>query len=88
MCTNKRTASLFAADRAEQVLPIFEAAYPNDDRPRKAIAAARSVVSVAVARAAAFAAHAAARAATIHVATHAEHAAAYAAKARSVLKHG
>ena len=32
---------LFAADCAEFVLPIFEKEYPNDDRPRKAIQAAR-----------------------------------------------
>lgn len=32
---------LFRADVAELVLPIFEAKHPNDDRPRKAIAAAR-----------------------------------------------
>lgn len=32
---------LLAADLAEEVLPIFEKQYPNDDRPRKAICAAR-----------------------------------------------
>jgi hypothetical protein len=32
---------LFAADCAELVLPIYEKQYPNDDRPRKAIQAAR-----------------------------------------------
>ena len=61
----------FAADCAERVLPIFEGAYPTDDRPRKAIEAARSDASVAVARAAA----------TIHVAMHAAAAAAYAGRA-------
>jgi hypothetical protein len=39
---NDRTARLFAADCAERTLPIFERAYPGDDRPRKAIAAARA----------------------------------------------
>ena len=39
---NERTARLFAADCAERVLPIFEKAYPNDDRPRKAIEAGRA----------------------------------------------
>jgi len=39
---NRRICSLFAADCAESVLHIFEAAYPNDDRPRKAIAVARN----------------------------------------------
>jgi hypothetical protein len=32
---------LFAADCAESVLHIYEEQYPNDDRPRKAIQAAR-----------------------------------------------
>lgn len=31
----------FAAWCAEQVLPLFEAKYPDDDRPRRAIAVAR-----------------------------------------------
>ena len=31
----------FAADCAEMVLPIYEKRYPDDDRPRKAIQAAR-----------------------------------------------
>lgn len=38
---NDRTARLFAALCAERVLPIFETQYPNDDRPRKVIEAAR-----------------------------------------------
>ena len=33
---------LIAADFAERVLPLFEAQYPDDDRPRKAIEAARA----------------------------------------------
>ena len=33
---------LFAADCAEHVLPIYEAAYPGDGRPRRAIEAARA----------------------------------------------
>jgi hypothetical protein len=69
---------LFAADCVEQVLPIFESAYPTDDRPRKAIEAARSGASVPAARAAAVA--------TIHAAAHAPHAAAYAAKAALEVK--
>ena len=39
---NETTARLFAADCAEHVLPIFEKQHPGDDRPRKAIAAARA----------------------------------------------
>lgn len=38
---NDRTLRLFAADCAERTLHIFERDYPNDDRPRKAIEAAR-----------------------------------------------
>ena len=38
---NEKSARLFAADCAEKVLPIFESEYPEDDRPRKAIQAAR-----------------------------------------------
>lgn len=38
---NDKTARLFAADCAEHVLPIFEKKYPTDNRPRKAIQAAR-----------------------------------------------
>lgn len=33
--------ALFRADIAELVLPIFEEKYPDDDRPRKAVEAAR-----------------------------------------------
>jgi len=39
---NDHTARLFAADCAEHVLCFFEKAYPQDDRPRKAIDAARA----------------------------------------------
>jgi hypothetical protein len=39
---NDESARLFAADCAEDVLPIFEREYPDDDRPRKAIEAARA----------------------------------------------
>ena len=38
---NDRTARLFACECAERVLPIFEKHCPGDDRPRKAIEAAR-----------------------------------------------
>ncbi|NIO39568.1 MAG: hypothetical protein GTO41_04860, partial [Burkholderiales bacterium] len=38
---NDVTLRLFAADCAESVLHYFESKYPDDDRPRKAIAAAR-----------------------------------------------
>ena len=39
---NEGTMRLFAADCAERVLPLFEKERPNDDRPRKAIEAARA----------------------------------------------
>src|SRR3990167_4478029 len=38
---NEQSARLFAADCAEHVLPLWEA-YSDDDRPRRAIAAARA----------------------------------------------
>ncbi len=38
---NDRAARLFAADCAERVLPIFEAVYPDDARPRVAVETAR-----------------------------------------------
>jgi len=37
----KRLVVTFAADCAERVLPIFERAYPEDPRPREAIATVR-----------------------------------------------
>jgi hypothetical protein len=64
---NARTLRLFAADCAEHVLPHFATRYPNDDRPRKAIEAARQYangeIGHAIANAAASAASAAADAA-------------------------
>ena len=38
---NDRNLRLFAADCAERVLPIYERHYPDDGRPRNAIAIAR-----------------------------------------------
>ena len=38
---NDRTMRLFAADCAERVVTIYEKEYPDDDRPRLAIQAAR-----------------------------------------------
>jgi hypothetical protein len=60
-----RSQALWAADCAERVLPLFEEQYPDDDRPRRAIEAARAwargEIRVGEARTAALAAHAAAR---------------------------
>jgi len=64
----QRTLALWAADCAERVLGLCEVRQPHDDRPRKAIEAARAwargEINCTPARAAAVAAHAAARAAT------------------------
>ena len=54
---------LIAADFAERVLPLFEAEYPDDDRPRKAIEAARAFVRGEITKEQLDAAWAAARAA-------------------------
>lgn len=55
----------WAADCAEHTLPLYEEKYPNDDRPRNAIDAARNWlkgdIGVRDARKSAFATHAAAR---------------------------
>lgn len=61
-----RLLVLWAADCGEHVLPFFEKKHPQDDRPRKAIEAARAWVRGEIAcgavRAASVATHAAARA--------------------------
>ena len=69
----------FAADCAARVLPIFEAKFPDDDRPRKAIEAARLGAADADAAHAAYAAANAAHAAD--AAANAAYAAAAAADA-------
>ena len=60
-----RALVLWAADCAERVLPYFEEKHPKDDRPWKAIEAARAwtrgEIRVGPARVAGVAAHAAAR---------------------------
>jgi len=63
---DQRSMAIWAADCAERILPFFEAAYPQDDRPRKAIEACRTwvrtgVFRIAEIRGASLAAHAAAR---------------------------
>jgi hypothetical protein len=76
---DKDKLRLVAADFADRVLHIYESKYPNDDRPRKAIEAARSGSKYAAAYAAAYAAYAADAAA--YAAAHAAHADADAAAA-------
>ena len=63
---DQRLMATWAADCAERVLPLFEQAYPEDDRPRKTIEVCRTwvrtgVFKMADIRAASLAAHAAAR---------------------------
>jgi hypothetical protein len=63
---DQRLMATWAADCAERVLPLFEKAYPKDDRPRKAIEVCRTWVRTGVfkmseIRGASLAAHAAAR---------------------------
>ncbi|WP_084147781.1 putative immunity protein [Deinococcus frigens] len=83
--------ALWAADCAAHVLEAFEARCPQDDRPRKAIEAARAWahgdLSMAEARAAAFASHAAAREASNPTAIAAARAAGHAAATAHVVTH-
>jgi hypothetical protein len=63
---DQRSLATCAADCAERVLSYFEKAYPEDDRPRKAIEVCRTWVRIGVfkmadIRGASLAAHAAAR---------------------------
>jgi hypothetical protein len=86
-----RALARWAADCAEHVFPIFECMYPQDDRPRKAIQAARAWergdLMMADARKAAFAAHAAARAADHPAAKAAARAAGHAAATAHIAGH-
>jgi hypothetical protein len=80
--SQRREIAIYAA---EQVLPLFTAEYPNDDRPQKAINAAKAVLlndtpeNRAAAYAPAYAAYAAADAAAAYDAYAAAYTAAYAA---------
>ena len=77
---NTTKARLFAADCAEHVLHLFERQFPNDNRPRKAIEAARAANASANAYASASAAYAAS-AANAYAAANAANASASAAYA-------
>ncbi|MCS0639054.1 hypothetical protein NX801_26105 [Streptomyces sp. LP05-1] len=83
--------TLWAVDCAEHVLAHFEAARPDDDRPRKALAAgrawARGEITMSEARTAAFASHAAAREAGQAAARAAARAAGHAAATAHVPSH-
>ena len=81
---NDKTLRLYAADCAERVLGLYEKQYPKDDRPRKAIQAARDfanglITKDAAAKAATNAAYAAAFNAAYYAASNAASAAAYTA---------
>ena len=87
----KKSLALSAADSAERTLPYFEKKYPDDNRPRNAIKAARAwaagETTVGSARAAAFAAHAAARKARQPAAIAAARSAGHAAATAHVAGH-
>jgi hypothetical protein len=86
-----RLMAIWAADCAEHVLPYFEDIYPEDDRPRKAVEAARAWVrgdlSMVDARKAALASHAAARDANNKAAQTAARAAGHAAATAHAADH-
>jgi len=88
---DKVSLAVWAADCAEHVLPLFERHRPEDDRPRKAIEAARAFargeIRVGVARKAALAAHAAARDCTNDAARAAARAAGHAAATAHSARH-
>lgn len=68
---DQRSLAIWAADCAERILPLFEKAYPHDERPRQAIDACRAwirtgVFRMSTIRGASLASHAAARAAKDH----------------------
>ena len=86
-----KVLALWAADCAEHVLACFEEKHLEDDRPRKAIEAARAWVrgelAMSKAREAAFAAHAAARDVDDAAAKAAARAAGHAAATAHVIGH-
>lgn len=88
---DQRSLALWAALCAEHVLAYFERERPTDDRPRKAIEAARAWVRGEIwcgaARAAAVAAHAAARACTHPAAIAAARATGHAAATAHMPRH-
>ena len=88
---DQQLLALRAADCAEHVLPIFEARYPGDERPRNAVEAgrawARGALTCGEARKTALAAHAAARDADDPAACAAARAAGHAAATAHVASH-
>jgi hypothetical protein len=89
---DQRVMTTWALDCAERVLALFEAARPDDDRPRAAIAAGRAWVrtgqfSMSVIRNASLGAHAAAKATDDAAAAAAAHAAGQAVATAHVPQH-
>jgi len=88
---NQKQLVIWAIGCVEHVLSNFEEKYPNDDRPRKAVKAARAwvddAISVGEARNAALEAHSAAREAEDDVACAVARAAGHAAATAHVAKH-
>jgi hypothetical protein len=80
-----RAVAHYSAERAQEVLPIFEAAHPGDRRPRAAVEAAwifaEGAQRTTLQRKSALAAHAAAREASTESARDAARAAGHAAAA-------
>lgn len=89
--SDHKKLALWAADVADRVLHFFEEVYPGDDRPRKAVEAARAWargdIAVGDARAAASGAQAAAREADRLEARAAARAAGHAAATAQVPTH-
>ena len=74
---NERTLRLFACRVAEDTLPLYEAEYPDDDRPRRAIETARTYTDGRATRAELAAAGSAADSAADSAAYYAARSAAY-----------
>ena len=91
MTRDQKSLALRAASTAEHALPYFEKKYPTDNRPRKAIAAARAwahgEIKCGEARAAAVSAHSAARASKDPAARAAARAAGHAAATAHMAGH-
>jgi hypothetical protein len=88
---DQKTLALWAADCAQHVLPHFETLHPTDDRPRRAIEAARTwargEITMMMARAAAVKTHAAARESDHPAAVAAARAAGHAAGTAHSIRH-
>ena len=88
---DQKTLALWAADCADHVVKHFETLHPTDDRPRRAIEAARAwargEITMMMARTAAVKAHAAARESDHPAAVAAARAAGHAAATAHSIRH-